>query len=117
MKIHELPQAVQDCHTLLEWIIPQLDKFPRLRRYTLGEHIENGLLEVLDALLEAAYSPRKRAALTRANQRLDRVRHLWRLSQRLNASSFKSYTHGAEQMVALGQQIGGWRRQADSSDK
>jgi hypothetical protein len=24
------PQAVQACHALLVWVIPQLDKFPRL---------------------------------------------------------------------------------------
>ena len=33
-------QAVQACHELLLWRIPQLDKFPRVRRFTLGERIE-----------------------------------------------------------------------------
>ena len=33
-------QAVQSCYELLLWLIPQLDKFPRVRRYTLGERIE-----------------------------------------------------------------------------
>ena len=36
----EVTTAVRDCHRLLEWIIPQLDKMPRLRRYTLGERLE-----------------------------------------------------------------------------
>jgi hypothetical protein len=31
------PQAVRDCHELLAWMIPQLDRFPRSRRFTLGE--------------------------------------------------------------------------------
>jgi hypothetical protein len=35
-----LPQAVQSCHELLLWLIPQLDTFPRARRFTLGERIE-----------------------------------------------------------------------------
>jgi hypothetical protein len=26
-----VPQAVQSCHELLLWLIPQLDKFPRQR--------------------------------------------------------------------------------------
>jgi hypothetical protein len=30
------PQAVNACHDLLLWIIPQLDKLPRVRRFTLG---------------------------------------------------------------------------------
>ena len=48
-----VPQAVQLCHKLL-WLIPQLDKFPRVRRFTLGERIEAGLLEVLELLVESA---------------------------------------------------------------
>lgn len=27
-------QAVQTCHELLLWLIPQLDKFPRVRRFS-----------------------------------------------------------------------------------
>jgi len=39
-----VPQAAQSCHELLRWVIPQLDKFPRVRRFTLGERIETGEL-------------------------------------------------------------------------
>ncbi len=49
-----VPQAVQSCHEVLLWLIPQLDKFPRVRRFTLGERIEGGLLEVLELLVESA---------------------------------------------------------------
>jgi len=104
------PKAVQDCHDLLAWIIPQLDKFPRVRRYTLGERIETGLLEVLEALVEAAYSRQKVAPLARANRRLDIVRHLWRLAHTLGAVAPRSYEHGAGLLVALGRQVGGWQR-------
>ncbi len=45
------------------WLIPQLDKFPRQRRFTLGDRIETGLLEVLEGLIDAAYSRRKADAL------------------------------------------------------
>ena len=107
---NHLPKAVQDCHELLEWIIPQLDKFPRQRRYTLGERIETGLLEVLEWVIDASYSRNNRDALARANRRLDVVRHLWRLGHSLKAVSHRRYAFGAEQMTDLGRQIGGWRR-------
>ena len=45
-----VPQAVQDCHDLLRWLIPHLDKFPRARRFTLGERLEVELLDVLAEL-------------------------------------------------------------------
>lgn len=69
-----LPQAVQSCHEVLLWLIPQLDKFPRSRRFTLGERLEDGVLAVLELLVEAAYSHHKAAALQRANLRLEVVR-------------------------------------------
>jgi hypothetical protein len=34
--------------------IPHLDKVPWLRRFTLGENLENTLLDVLELLVEAA---------------------------------------------------------------
>jgi len=78
-----VPQAVQSCHELLLWLIPQLDKFPRVRRFTLGERIEAGVLGVLELLVEAAYTHNKEAPLRRASVRLDIVRHLWRLAHEL----------------------------------
>jgi hypothetical protein len=30
MTTPSVPQAVQSCHELLLWLIPQLDKFPRM---------------------------------------------------------------------------------------
>ena len=50
-----VPRAVQDCHDLLRWLIPHLDKFPRARRFTLGERLETALLDVLAELTDAAY--------------------------------------------------------------
>jgi hypothetical protein len=109
---HAPSQAVVACHDLLAWIIPQIDKFPRVRRFTLGERIETALLDVLERLLEAAYSrgQTKADALRTANLRLGVVRHLWRLSHTLKALPAKQYSHGAGLIEELGRQIGGWYR-------
>lgn len=32
-----VPQAVQLCHELLRWLMPHIDKFPRVRRFTLAQ--------------------------------------------------------------------------------
>lgn len=106
------PRAVSACHDLLLWMIPQLDKLPRVRRFTLGERIESGLLDVLEGLTDAAYSRSKADTLRRANLRLDRVRHLWRLGHELKALPTRQYGHGAELLDDLGRQIGGWYRDA-----
>ena len=105
------PKAIDDCHELLRWIIPQLDKFPRNHRFTLGDRIETGLLDVLEALVAAAYSHNKSADLEQANRRINVVRHLWRLAYELKIIAHKSYAFGSERIVELGAQIGGWRKQ------
>lgn len=51
-----VPQALQSCHELLLWLIPQLDKFPRSRRFTLGERLETGLLKIFELLVDAGKS-------------------------------------------------------------
>ncbi|MBA3966894.1 MAG: diversity-generating retroelement protein Avd [Nitrospirales bacterium] len=105
-----VPQAVQSCHDVLLWLIPQLDKFPRSRRFTLGERLEAGVLEVLTLLVEAAYSQNKGGPLRQANIRLEVVRHLWRLAYELKVVATRQYEHGARLLDDIGRQIGGWLR-------
>ena len=112
-----IPQAVQSGHELLLWLIPQLDKFPRSRRFTLGERLETGLLEVLESLVEAAYTRNKMIPLERANLRLEMVRHLWRLSHELKVRPTRQYEHGAKLIDELGRQIGGWLRSRHSQSE
>ena len=96
---------------MLRWIIPQLEKFPRHHRFTLGDRIETALLEVLAALVSAAYSRDKKAHLDQANRQINVVRHLWRLAFELKIIAHQSYAYGSERIVELGAQIGGWRKQ------
>jgi len=114
--VSTIPQAVQSCHELLLWLIPQLDKFPRVRRFTLGERIESGLLEVLELLVEAAYSRNKDTSLRRANLKLEVVRHLWRLAHELKVTATRQYEHGARLLDDLGRQIGGWLRSQQAAE-
>lgn len=96
-------------------MIPQLDKFPRVRRFTLGERLETGLLDVLTLLVEAAYTRHKAQPLTRANHLLEVVRHLWRLAHELQVIATRQYEHGAKLLDGLGRQIGGWLRSRDGA--
>src|SRR5215472_14180382 len=95
MMTTRVPQAVQSCHDLLLWLIPHLAECPRSRRFTLGERLEAGLLDVLELRVEAAYTRHKEAPLRRANLRLEVVRHLWRLGHELKAVATRQYEHGA----------------------
>ena len=102
------PQAVQACHEILIWLVPHLDKFPRVRRFTLGERLESALLEVLELLVQAAYTRGKREALSKANLRLEVARHLWRMAYEPKTIPLKRSEHGVRLMTDLGRQVGGW---------
>lgn len=99
---------MQSCHETLLWIIPQLDKFPRNRRFTLGDRIETGLLDVLELLVQATYARKNQTILSKANNKLAVVRHLWRLAFELKTIAMKQYEYGAKMLVEIGKQIGGW---------
>ena len=94
-KFHQLPKVIQDCHKVIEWFIPQIEKLPRSRRFTLGERIESRLLELLELLIEAAYSRNKIPLLQQANLKIDLIRHLWRLGYSLQSISIKSCRVGS----------------------
>ena len=103
-------KVVEDCHALMLWIIPQIDKFPRQRKFTLGARLEEGLLDVMKKLIIARYQTKKSSALLAANSELQVVIHLWRLSFELKVINVKSYEYGAGKMVEIGRQIGGWQK-------
>ncbi len=105
-----LPKVVDDCHDLLLWMIPQIDKFPRQRRFTLGERLETSLLGMLELLVKAAYTRRRLPILQEANLQLEVLRHLWRMAFELKVLAMRQYEHGARLMNALGAQIGGWAK-------
>jgi hypothetical protein len=73
-----LPKVVYDCHDLLLWMISRFDKFPRQRRFTLGERLESTLLRMLALLVKAACMRRKEALLQDANLQQEVLRNLWR---------------------------------------
>ena len=104
----QAPKAVQDCHDLLAWLIPQLDKFPRNRRFTLGERIESKVIHILECLVSATYSAKRSVYLSDANLQLEVVRHLWRVAFELKVIAMKSWEYGAQLMLELGRQLGGW---------
>jgi len=96
-------------------LIPHLDSFPRNRRFTLGDRLESGVIEILELLVEAAYTRNKHDVLKRANLRLAVVRHLWRVAHELKTIPTKRYGQGAKLLEDLGKQIGGWLKSARTS--
>ena len=73
--------AITKLYDFLLWMIPKLEKFPRNQKFLIGDRIESLMLDILDLLIEAAYSKNKSPLLRSANLRLEKLRYLVRLSK------------------------------------
>jgi hypothetical protein len=100
--------AVTKLYDYILWVIPKLDKFPRSQKYLLGDRIETLLLDLLELLVEAAYTREKRTLLRRANPKLEKLRYLMRLSKDLKLLNLKGYEFSARAIDGIGTSIGGW---------
>ena len=70
--------AITRLYDYILWMIPKIDTFPRNRKFTMGDRIENLLLDILSVLIEAAYSKNKQHLLKSANLKLEQLRYLTR---------------------------------------
>jgi len=65
------------------WLIPTVEKFPRGKKFLLGDRIQSTALDVLESLVEATYTRDRRALLARANLAIEKLRFFFRLAVEL----------------------------------
>ena len=100
--------AIIQLYDFILWMIPKLEKFPRSQKFVLGDRIETLMLEILELLIEAAYSRQKQHILRAANLKLEKLRYLIRLSKDLKLISLNAYEFSATAVNVIGKSIGGW---------
>ena len=96
----------------LEWLLPALDKFPKKVRFTFTQRIESLALDIVEDLVEARYRKNRVTILKRANLRLEKLRVLTRLAQKMHYLSHESYRHAAKSIDEVGRMLGGWMKQS-----
>ena len=104
-------QAVPKLYDVIKWLFPQVEKFPRSHKFTLGDRIINLTLDVLELLIEATYTRRRLELLRRANIQLEKLRYLIRLSHDFSLFSTKQYEYISGEINEVGKRIGGWIKQ------
>ena len=110
-------QVIPKLVDFIEWIIPALDKFPKSRKFFLGDRIETGLLDVLDKLIEANYSREKLVILRKANLQLEKIRYLLRIAYRMRCFDVRRYEFCCKALVEIGRMIGGWIKSLTAGNK
>jgi hypothetical protein len=106
--------AVEAHYQFLAWLLPVLEKFPRPRKFSLGDRIELIALDILEFLIEATYTKERLSHLRRANLGIEKLRFLLRLSADLTLIDTRRYECAAWSLNDIGRLVGGWKK-ADSA--
>ena len=102
--------ALEAHYGFILWLVPTVERFPRNRKFLLGDRIQITALEVLERLIDATYSRRRTAHLAGANLGLEKLRFLLRLAYDLRAIDRRRYGHAARSLDETGRRVGAWRK-------
>ena len=98
-------------YNLIVWFSPKLSNYPKKYKYTLGDRILSIKLDILERIIEAKYTSRKKEYFLRqANILLEKLRFLIRLSKDLNCISIKQYEETSKRINEIGKMVGGWEK-------
>lgn len=89
-----------------------LSLFPKAKRYTLGQKIDNLTLEILEFSIAAGISlPEKKLSyLEKAIISLDLLKILLRLAKDIQCLDNKKYLQLQESLQEIGRMLGGWKK-------
>ncbi len=92
------------------WVGPVIHRFPRDRKFTIGNRILDSWYDLLDMIIEAKYVSKESKAvlLKRANIKLEKIRFMQRLLLDDKIWEVKRYKYAAAQVDEIGKKIGGW---------
>lgn len=113
----ETPVVVQKAYEFNLWMIQKAGSFPKSYRFSIGDRLVDGVLEILMRLVDAAYSRDKEKPLVEVNAMLNRIRFLLRLAKDLKLLTVESYGYAAENVEEIGRMVGGWRKSAVAGAK
>src|ERR1022692_418536 len=96
--------VVTKAYDLVLWLLPKAETFSRSYRFSVGERVVAYGLDLLLALVEAAYTANKAGLLQQANSKVNGLRYLLRLP------TVDSYAFAAERLEEIGRMVGGWQK-------
>ncbi len=84
--------------------------FPKTEKYTLGERIENLILDLLEIIQKASYSPKTNRViyLEDIDSKIQLLKILIRLTHEVRAIDDKKYLLLQTRLQEMGKMIGGW---------
>ena len=89
--------------------------FPKTKRYTLGQKLDNITLEIFELLFSVPNSDNKIETLYKISNKIDLLKILLRLAKDTLALTNKSYLELSEMLQEIGKMLGGWIRATKQS--
>lgn len=108
----ELTPVVEKHYKLILWMLPKIANFPKDQRFLLADRIEQILLDILEMLIEAVYSNRRREILIKVNLKLDVLRFMMRITKDMKYINLKAYDFFCQSVLEIGRMVGGWMKVA-----
>lgn len=91
-------------------LTPAISSFPKTKRYTLGQKLDNITLGTIELIITASYLPaeQKLPLLKKASIKLDLLKILLRLSFETKSISNNKYQELVSYLIEIGKMLGGW---------
>jgi len=99
-------------YDLTLWYLKKIEKLPKNHRFTIGERIQESLLDLVLILSDAIYSSNKKNLLLQANRSIEKIRLLTRLLKDLTLLSNENFRFVANALNEIGAMVGGWMKHA-----
>jgi len=98
---------------MLQWLLPQCEKFPRAQRFVLTKRLQDAALDFQETIyLANAHSGRTRLNhLQTADAHLNKLRLYLRLAHEWAWLTGDQYAHVSDMVTEIGKLLGGWLRQ------
>jgi len=113
----ERPIVLVKWYDVLKWLLERIDNFPKSQRFIFGQRLADHGIEVLELLVEAAYSSRKVELLRRANRELEVLRWLVRLATDRGLLTGRQYEFSCAGLTECGRMVGGWLKQREQKER
>ena len=114
---NEPPVLLVKWYDVTKWLLGRVDSFPKNQRFIFGQRIADRALNVLELLVEAAYSPRKADLLARANRDIEVLRWLIRMAMDRKLITPRQYEYCCMSLNECGRMVGGWSKHAASKER
>lgn len=94
----------------LDWILSTVERFPKSAKFSLGNRISEGALDIVELIVEAIYTRKRSHILDRINLGIEKQRVLFRIAHDRRIISTRQYEYISKSLNESGRMVGGWKK-------